>query len=66
MDCVLHCGSSLSGQYAETLNLLDIETHWNEKKLFLNKTKVKVVASIHALRKQFPFPMLSIDFDNGF
>ena len=66
MDCVLHCGSSLSGQYAETLNLLDIETHWNEKKLFLNKTKAKVVGSIHDLRKQFPFPMLSIDFDNGF
>ena len=33
MDCVLHCGESLSGQYAETLNILDISTHWNEKKI---------------------------------
>ncbi|PJB89743.1 transposase, partial [Candidatus Roizmanbacteria bacterium CG_4_9_14_0_8_um_filter_34_12] len=24
MDCVLRCGESLSGQYAETLNVLDI------------------------------------------
>jgi len=34
MDCVLHCGESLSGQYAETLNVLDIYSHWNEKKIF--------------------------------
>lgn len=66
MDCVLHCGESLSGQYAETLNILDIATHWNEKKIFLNKTKVKVIGAFHQMRtKQFPFPVLSTDFDNG-
>lgn len=27
MDCVLHCGDSLTGSYGETLNLLDIHTH---------------------------------------
>ena len=56
----------MSGQYAETLNVLDIHSHWNEKTIFLNKTKEKVVGSFHQLRKQFPFPILSIDFDNGF
>lgn len=66
MDCILHCGESLSGQYAETLNLLDIHTHWNEKKIFMNKTKGKVIGSMHLLRKQFPFPLRSVDFDNGF
>lgn len=66
MDCVLHCGDSLSGIYAETLNLLDIHTHWNEKKLFLKKTKYKVVGAVHQLRQQFPFPVKSVDFDNGF
>lgn len=67
MDCVLHCGESLSGQYAETLNVLDIYSHWNEKRIFLNKTKSKVVGSFHDMkRKQFPFPILSVDFDNGF
>jgi hypothetical protein len=34
MDCVLHCGESLSGQYAQTLNVLDIYSHWNEKRYF--------------------------------
>ncbi len=66
MDCVLHCGESLTGQYAETLNLLDIHTHWNEKKIFFNKTKVKVIGALHTLREQFPFPLKSVDFDNGF
>lgn len=66
MDCVLHCGESLSGQYAETLNLLDIHTHWNEKSVFLDKTRAKVISTLHLLRKQFPFPLRSVDFDNGF
>ena len=65
MDCVLHCGESLSGQYAETLNLLDIHTHWNEKKIFFNKTKAKVIGSLHILKGKFPFPVKSVDFDNG-
>jgi hypothetical protein len=66
MDCVLHCGESLSGHYAETLNVLDISSHWNEKKIFLNKTKAKIVGAFHEMRtKQFPFPLLSCDFDNG-
>jgi len=66
MDCVLHCGESLIGTYAETLNLIDIASHWNEKKIFLKKTKAKIVGVIHILRKQFPFSILSVDFDNGF
>lgn len=65
MDCVLHCGESLSGQYAQTLNLLDIHTHWNEKYIFMNKTKAKVISHLHSSRSQFPFLILSIDFDNG-
>ncbi|MBI3458734.1 hypothetical protein HY061_00520 [Candidatus Azambacteria bacterium] len=66
MDCVLHCGESLSGHYAETLNVLDIYSHWNEKKIFLNKTKAKVVGAFHEMKtKQFPFSILSVDFDNG-
>lgn len=66
LDCVLHCGTSLSGIYAETLNLLDIATHWNEKIIFLHKTKAKIVGGVHILKKQFPFSIKSLDFDNGY
>ncbi len=64
-DCVLHCGSSLSGVYAETVNSLDIHTHWNEKRMILKKTHAKVIGCIHGTRRQFPFPIQSLDFDNG-
>lgn len=64
-DCVLHCGESTAGIYAETLNVLDIETHWNEQISFLKKTKGKVVGGFHILKTRFPFPVKSIDFDNG-
>ena len=66
LDCVLHCGETTKGRYAETLNLLDIHTHWNEKQIFLHKTKRKIVGSVHTLKKNFPFQLKSIDFDNGY
>lgn len=65
MDCVLHCGESLSGIYAETVNMIDIDTHWNERRMVLKKTNRKVIAVIHEVRGAIPFPLLSIDFDNG-
>lgn len=66
IDCVLHCGESLSGTYAETVNSLDIHTHWNEKRMVLKKTKGKVIGVLHHMRQYYPFPLKSIDFDNGF
>lgn len=65
MDCVLHCGTSLTGIYAETLNLLDVATHWNEKSIFLHKTKGKIIGAVHTLKSSFPFLLRSLDFDNG-
>jgi hypothetical protein len=65
-DCVLHCGSSVAGTYAETLNTMDIHTHWNEQTAILKKTTKKVIAAFHEQRKRFPFVIKSTDFDNGF
>lgn len=64
-DCVLHCGSSLKGIYAETVNILDIATHWNEKRMIMKKTHDKVIGAIHEARNDFPFQIKSLDFDNG-
>jgi len=64
IDCVLHCGESVSGRYAETVNMLDIYTHWNEKRMIVNKTQGKVVATLHLSRSCFPFLVKSVDFDN--
>lgn len=65
MDTVLHCGESVAGEYGVTVNMIDIATHWNEKRMIMRKTQGKVVGSFHRARKDFPFPVKSIDFDNG-
>lgn len=65
MDCVLHCGESLSGIYAETVNMIDIDSHWNERRMILKKTNRKVIGVLHSVRQSFPFLIQSIDFDNG-
>lgn len=66
MDCVLHCGNNVAGTFADTLNVVDIHTHWNEQYTFLNKTARKTVGAFHILKSRFPFIIKSIDFDNGF
>lgn len=65
-DCVLHCGTSVFGYFAESLDTLDIDTHWNELTAFLHKTHRKVIGAFHEQRGRFPFPILSTDFDNGY
>jgi len=65
MDTVLHCGETTRGNFAITLNNLDIDTHWNEKGMFFRKTQDKVIGSFVVLRRKFPFEILSMDFDGG-
>jgi len=65
-DCVLHCGTSNTGEFGETLNSLDIDTYWSEQTAFLHKTNVKVIGAFHTQRKRFPFQIKSADFDNGY
>lgn len=65
MDTVLHCGESVAGEYGVTVNMLDIATHWNEKRMIMRKTQGKVVGAFHRSKTAFPFPIQSIDFDNG-
>lgn len=64
-DCVLHCGNSNSGTFAETLNTMDIDTHWLELSAFLHKTNVKTIGAFHEQIDRFPFKIKSTDFDNG-
>lgn len=65
MDCVLHCGNTVAGIFAETLNVMDIHTHWNEQICILRKNRSKIVSAFHEIRQYFPFAIKSIDFDNG-
>ncbi len=64
-DTVAHCGSSVSGQFAYTLNVVDIATGWTEQRAIWGKGKAGVFEAIKSIRKALPFKILGFDCDNG-
>ena len=64
-DTVAHCGNSLEGTFAWTLNVVDHKTHWTEQVVFLGKTGENVVAGTIQLRARLPFPIISYHTDGG-
>jgi len=64
-DTVAHCGSSVSGQFVYTLNVVDIATGWTEQRALWGKAKAGVFEAIKSIRKALPFKVLGFDCDNG-
>ena len=50
-DTVAHCGSSVSGQFTYTLNIVDIATGWTEQRAVWGKGKAGVFDAIKNIRK---------------
>ncbi|MEZ4744117.1 MAG: hypothetical protein R3B45_16990 [Bdellovibrionota bacterium] len=65
IDCVAHCGGSLSGEFAWTLNLTDIATGWTECEAIWGKSGYAVRKALELMEKRLPFKLQSIYFDNG-
>jgi hypothetical protein len=66
LDLVCHCGpASASGEFAYTLNSVDIDSTWVERRIVLGKGETGVQQAIDSIRKSLPFPLTDIDFDNG-
>jgi hypothetical protein len=65
IDTVVHCGLSLSGDVAYTVNFTDIATMWGESSAQLNKGQARTIASIKSIMERLPFPLLGLDPDNG-
>jgi hypothetical protein len=65
IDLVSHSGNCASGEFAYTLNLVDIHTTWTESLAVLGKAQVGVQQGLDEIRKELPFELLGIDSDNG-
>ena len=65
VDCVAHCGGSLSGEFAWTLTLTDIHTGWTECEAIWNKTSDAVYRALQLIEKRLPFPLKAMYSDNG-
>lgn len=64
-DTVAHCGDSLLGDFAYTIDLVDIASGWTEQRAVWQKGEVGVVKQIKDVEGSLPFSILGFDSDNG-
>ena len=49
VDTVAHCGSSVSGEYAITLNMVDIATGWTSQRALWGKGQTGVIKALREI-----------------
>lgn len=64
-DTVAHCGPTLKGEFARTLNLTDMRTGWVFTRSIRNNAHIHVLAALNTAVEQIPFEVTGLDFDNG-
>ena len=64
-DTVAHCGNSMAGMFAFTIDGVDIATGWTEQRAVWGKGETGVLDQIKDIEKSLPFPLLGFDCDNG-
>lgn len=65
VDTVVHCGDTLAGDMAYSVNYTDIATTWWEGDVQLNKGQYRTQQSIQGIQARLPFRLLGIDPDSG-
>ena len=65
IDLVGHEGGNPLGEFCFTLTMTDVATGWTINRSVPNKAAIGVAEAIEHARRQFPFPLLGIDSDNG-
>lgn len=65
VDTVAHCGDTVAGQYANTIDGVDIATGWTEQRAVWGKGETGVLEQIKNIEENLPFPLLGFDADNG-
>jgi hypothetical protein len=64
-DLVGHDGGVSFGDFAQSLNFVDILTGWDESSACTNKAQKHVFEAIKTISARFPFKIAGIDSDNG-
>lgn len=65
IDLVAHDGGNPRGDYAQTLDAVDVATGWTETRAVKNKAQRWVFEALQDMITAFPCPILGIDSDNG-
>ena len=65
-DTVAHCGPTLKGEFARTLNLTDVHTGWVFTRTVRNNAHAHILGALKAgVEEEIPFAVTGLDFDNG-
>jgi hypothetical protein len=64
-DTLAHCGNSVAGMFAYSINCIDIASGWSAQRAAWGKGEVGVMAAIGSIEESLPFPILGFDCDNG-
>lgn len=64
-DLVHHCGTSASGEYVCSLQMIDVATGWSERAAVLGRSYLVMEDAFLCILPHLPFPVLEIHPDNG-
>lgn len=65
IDLCGHDGGLAKGDFAWTLNFVEVKVQWTEQVAVLNKAQSHVFNGIKTIRGRLPFPLLGYDSDSG-
>ena len=65
IDTVAHCGDTLIGSFAWTVNWTDVATLWGSRRAQQNKGQRATQANVEIIRNCLPFALLGIHPDTG-
>jgi hypothetical protein len=64
-DTVAHCGATTEGLYVSTLDTVDFDTTWTERRAILGKGEKAVVEAMTEIEEDLPFRVRGLDSDSG-
>jgi hypothetical protein len=64
-DTVAHCGTSLLGQFANSLTLTDLHSAWTENRAIWCKGSARVIEAMRSIESNLPFKIKGFKTDSG-
>lgn len=64
-DTVAHCGPSLKGEFARTLNLTDVHIGWGFTRTVRSNANTHILSALNAGMHEIPCDVTGLDLDNG-
>lgn len=65
VDLVHHAGGTAAGEYAHTLQLVDVATGWSERVAVLGRSQRAMEVAFRQVLARIPFPIHELHPDNG-